>query len=325
MRFDVCGPLPTGVTVLEASAGTGKTYAIAALAARYIADGTPLDELLLVTFTRMATGELRERVRQRLVETERGLRTGEGDEVVQLLADGPPEVVAQRRAQPRPRARRLRRRDDRHHARLLPGGARRPRRGRRRRARQPVRRGRHRPRRGGRRRPLRAPLPQRGAARRSTATRPAAIARIAIENPVAPIEPSGAAEDSVPAMRARLAEAVRRELRRRKERAGAHDLRRPAHAARRHAARAGRRGRRAAAARALPRRAGRRVPGHRPGPVEHPAPRLRRRRQHARAHRRPEAGDLRLPRRRRLRLPRRRQDGGRAGDARTSTGAATKG
>ena len=32
--FDVCGPLPTGVTVLEASAGTGKTYTIAALAAR---------------------------------------------------------------------------------------------------------------------------------------------------------------------------------------------------------------------------------------------------------------------------------------------------
>jgi exodeoxyribonuclease V beta subunit len=95
--FDVCGPLPTGVTVLEASAGTGKTYAIAALAARYIADGVPLEELLLVTFTRMATGELRERVRQRLLETERGLRSGEGDEVVRLLADGPPHIVARRR------------------------------------------------------------------------------------------------------------------------------------------------------------------------------------------------------------------------------------
>ena len=55
--FDVCGPLPTGVTVLEASAGTGKTYTIAGLAARYVAEGTPLDKLLLVTFTRMATGE----------------------------------------------------------------------------------------------------------------------------------------------------------------------------------------------------------------------------------------------------------------------------
>ena len=47
MRFDICGPLPTGVTVLEASAGTGKTYTIAALAARYVADGTPLHKLLL--------------------------------------------------------------------------------------------------------------------------------------------------------------------------------------------------------------------------------------------------------------------------------------
>jgi len=62
--FDVCGPLPDpGVTVLEASAGTGKTFTIAALAARYVAAGIPLHELLVVTFTRMATGELRDRVR----------------------------------------------------------------------------------------------------------------------------------------------------------------------------------------------------------------------------------------------------------------------
>ena len=44
--FDVCGELPRGITVLEASAGTGKTYANAALAARYVADGVPLAELL---------------------------------------------------------------------------------------------------------------------------------------------------------------------------------------------------------------------------------------------------------------------------------------
>ena len=48
-EFDVCGPLPSGVTVLEASAGTGKTYTIAALAARYVAEGIPLERLLLVT------------------------------------------------------------------------------------------------------------------------------------------------------------------------------------------------------------------------------------------------------------------------------------
>ncbi|HKG66258.1 MAG TPA: UvrD-helicase domain-containing protein [Solirubrobacteraceae bacterium] len=101
--FDVTGPLPTGVTVLEASAGTGKTYTIAALAARYVADGVPLEQLLLVTFTRMATGELRDRVRERLVSAEEGLaRSLAGappprDEVVRLLCDGSRELVELRR------------------------------------------------------------------------------------------------------------------------------------------------------------------------------------------------------------------------------------
>jgi exodeoxyribonuclease V beta subunit len=103
--FDVCGPLPTGVTVLEASAGTGKTYTIAALAARYVAEGTPLERLLLVTFTRMATSELRDRVRQRLVGVERGLAlalaglpAAERDDVVSLLAGASPAEVHVRRS-----------------------------------------------------------------------------------------------------------------------------------------------------------------------------------------------------------------------------------
>ena len=101
--FDVCGPLPAGTTVLEASAGTGKTYTIAGLAARYVAEGTPLDQLLLVTFTRMATGELRERVRERLVSAEQGLSdTLAGtlprrDEVVELLTSAPADEVVRRR------------------------------------------------------------------------------------------------------------------------------------------------------------------------------------------------------------------------------------
>ena len=93
--FDVCGPLPSGVTVLEASAGTGKTYTIAALTARYVAEGTPLDRLLLITFTRMATGELRDRVRERLVGCEQALSAilagasdAHDDPVVTLLATG---------------------------------------------------------------------------------------------------------------------------------------------------------------------------------------------------------------------------------------------
>ena len=37
--FDLRGPLPTGTTLLEASAGTGKTLPIAALVTRYVAEG----------------------------------------------------------------------------------------------------------------------------------------------------------------------------------------------------------------------------------------------------------------------------------------------
>ncbi len=101
VRFDVYGPLPTGITLLEASAGTGKTFTIAALVARYVADGLPLEKLLVVTFTRMATGELRDRVRQRLVSAAAGLDQAmagvePADELVALLAKGKPEAVAAR-------------------------------------------------------------------------------------------------------------------------------------------------------------------------------------------------------------------------------------
>ena len=58
-----------------------------------------------------------------------------------------------------------------------------------------------------------------------------AIASIAVANPGAPVEPAGGDPDGLPAMRRRLAVAVREELERRKRLAGADDLRRPAHAA----------------------------------------------------------------------------------------------
>ncbi len=73
-EFDLVGELPQGTTVLEASAGTGKTFTIAGLVTRYVAEGVAtLDELLVVTFGRAATQELRDRVRQRLVSARDGL------------------------------------------------------------------------------------------------------------------------------------------------------------------------------------------------------------------------------------------------------------
>ncbi|MCP2627381.1 exodeoxyribonuclease V subunit beta [Mycolicibacterium smegmatis] len=68
--FDLLGPLPAPntTTVLEASAGTGKTFALAGLVTRFVAEGVAtLDQMLLITFGRAASQELRERVRAQIV------------------------------------------------------------------------------------------------------------------------------------------------------------------------------------------------------------------------------------------------------------------
>ncbi|MDO5056001.1 MAG: UvrD-helicase domain-containing protein [Lautropia sp.] len=97
-----------GSQLIEASAGTGKTFTIAALYVRLVlghgADnafgapqGRPLDppEILVVTFTEAATLELRDRIRARLAEAARFFRAGEaeaarGDEFLQQLRDSYP-------------------------------------------------------------------------------------------------------------------------------------------------------------------------------------------------------------------------------------------
>jgi exodeoxyribonuclease V beta subunit len=72
--FDLAGPLPTGTTLLEASAGTGKTFTVGALVTRYVAEGVAtLDEMLVITSGRAASQELRERVRDQLVQAEQAL------------------------------------------------------------------------------------------------------------------------------------------------------------------------------------------------------------------------------------------------------------
>ena len=51
--FSITDPLPTGTTLLEASAGTGKTWTIGALVTRYVAEGhAKLEQMLVVTFGR---------------------------------------------------------------------------------------------------------------------------------------------------------------------------------------------------------------------------------------------------------------------------------
>jgi exodeoxyribonuclease V beta subunit len=61
-----------GVQLIEASAGTGKTFTLATLYARLVIEsGLPVSAILAVTFTEAATKELRERLRERLVLAQR--------------------------------------------------------------------------------------------------------------------------------------------------------------------------------------------------------------------------------------------------------------
>jgi len=56
-----------GTRLIEASAGTGKTYTLSLLFLRLLLErGLAVDQILVVTFTRAATSELRDRIRARL-------------------------------------------------------------------------------------------------------------------------------------------------------------------------------------------------------------------------------------------------------------------
>ena len=89
--------LPDSSLVIQASAGTGKTYTLAALAVRHIAErDVRAAELLVVTFTRAATTELRARLRERIAEAasflarlepgDDGVAAAEGDVLLAHLA-----------------------------------------------------------------------------------------------------------------------------------------------------------------------------------------------------------------------------------------------
>jgi exodeoxyribonuclease V beta subunit len=63
-QFDAKEVLLQGSNLIEASAGTGKTYSIAILALRLVMEkNIPIQEILMVTFTKAAVAELETRVR----------------------------------------------------------------------------------------------------------------------------------------------------------------------------------------------------------------------------------------------------------------------
>ncbi|MGJ3242147.1 MAG: exodeoxyribonuclease V subunit beta [Opitutales bacterium] len=76
--FDLAtSPVEAGITCLEASAGTGKTYTIEGLVLRLVVEKRiPIERILVVTFTEAATAELTGRIRNRLTAARDALRFG---------------------------------------------------------------------------------------------------------------------------------------------------------------------------------------------------------------------------------------------------------
>jgi exodeoxyribonuclease V beta subunit len=68
-KFDAKTVSLAGMNLIEASAGTGKTYTLAELYLRLVLEhDLKVDQILVVTYTRAATEELRDRLRQKLVD-----------------------------------------------------------------------------------------------------------------------------------------------------------------------------------------------------------------------------------------------------------------
>ena len=83
-----------GMTLIEASAGTGKTRTLTGIVAGLVVEAhRRLDEILVVTFTRAATAELRDRIRDTLRSARRAVAPGaaasggegEGSQAAELL------------------------------------------------------------------------------------------------------------------------------------------------------------------------------------------------------------------------------------------------
>ncbi len=89
-----------GTDLIEASAGTGKTYTITTLVLRLLLERRlPIEKILVVTFTNAATAELRDRVRRRIREAAEAFEACErghtvDDEVLAGLVAASPDPAA---------------------------------------------------------------------------------------------------------------------------------------------------------------------------------------------------------------------------------------
>lgn len=94
-----CVPLE-GSNLIEASAGTGKTWTISWLYLRLIAVyGLKVDQILVVTYTEAATAELRDRIRKRLADAQAFLESRACEETYEALLTATEAAVCRQRLQ----------------------------------------------------------------------------------------------------------------------------------------------------------------------------------------------------------------------------------
>ncbi|MEE8542023.1 MAG: UvrD-helicase domain-containing protein, partial [Desulfobacterales bacterium] len=88
-----------GTNLIEASAGTGKTYTIAGLYLRLLLEKhLSVDQILVVTFSKAATEELKDRIRKKLSDSQKALQSGRSDDsiIVPILEDNDHRLRAER-------------------------------------------------------------------------------------------------------------------------------------------------------------------------------------------------------------------------------------
>jgi len=80
-HFDLVSSPLTGFNLIDASAGTGKTYAICGLVLRLLLEKRfTIDQILVVTYTEAATEDLRVRIRQQLRQALESFHSGGSDD-----------------------------------------------------------------------------------------------------------------------------------------------------------------------------------------------------------------------------------------------------
>ncbi|QWV97773.1 exodeoxyribonuclease V subunit beta [Geomonas nitrogeniifigens] len=98
-KFDLLHTPLAGRNLIEASAGTGKTFTIAGVYLRLVVEEElDVSRILVVTFTEAATKELKERIRQKLKDAETSFETGNSDDflIAGLLERTPDPAKARR-------------------------------------------------------------------------------------------------------------------------------------------------------------------------------------------------------------------------------------